>query len=401
MSPVRGHSNWLILCVPFSLWNRAVVGFSLMSLPEIHFVHSAASMHVGTASSFLGLYQDLLTQHALPTKMLTGASLAVMGDALAQKQQHNQQQSRGASPTTTFLPSDDTGDRSTRTSTLSSPNPNNNNDFQYNVHRASSFAVFDACYRALQHAAFPILTTHLQGQFLGGLAALMAAPFLVSETATVAASGVGHAAAALEQTLASQLIIVPFLYYPAFFVLTGTMQGLDAERCWKRAQDNFLPLMQRNLIFWIPVQFVQFSWIPTDYQIGFLSCAGLAWTVILSVTAGSAQKYATKASDSSSSSSSSSASTAITSTKLTAESAILTLSASSPATTIPAVQVAATPPSIVVIKMMYPGGDPNQPSSELDPTPAPVSVAVASDDRSDRSGLNQRKQQQLATAVES
>ena len=54
-----------------------------------------------------------------------------------------------------------------------------------------------------------------------------------------------------------------------------------------RAQETFLLLMQRNLLFWIPVQYIQFSFIPEDLQIPFVSVAGLFWTIILSVMAGS------------------------------------------------------------------------------------------------------------------
>ena len=49
--------------------------------------------------------------------------------------------------------------------------------------------------------------------------------------------------------------------------------------------------MKRNLLFWIPVQFVQFGYIQEDLQIPFLSVCGLAWTFILSVAAGSAKGY--------------------------------------------------------------------------------------------------------------
>ena len=49
--------------------------------------------------------------------------------------------------------------------------------------------------------------------------------------------------------------------------------------------------MKRNLLFWIPVQFVQFGYIQEDLQIPFLSMCGLAWTFILSVAAGSAKSY--------------------------------------------------------------------------------------------------------------
>merc|ERR1711966_57901 len=103
--------------------------------------------------------------------------------------------------------------------------------------------------------------------------------------------------AAMEQTLASQLGIVPFLYYPVFFSLTGIVQGLNAEQSIERAKENFIPLMKRNLLFWIPVQFVQFGFIEEGLQIPFLSVCGLAWTFILSIAAGSTKTYKSSSSD--------------------------------------------------------------------------------------------------------
>ena len=69
------------------------------------------------------------------------------------------------------------------------------------------------------------------------------------------------------------------------------MQGLNASGSITRAKENFVPLMKRNLLFWIPMQFIQFGYIQEDLQIPFLSVCGLAWTFILSVAAGSAKSY--------------------------------------------------------------------------------------------------------------
>lgn len=169
--------------------------------------------------------------------MMTGATLAVCGDAIAQQQ----------------------------AASSSSDQNQNLNNFDYDQRRALSFAVFDMAYRALQHYAFPLIVATCHGQFLGN--------------------------DALEQTLVSQLGIVPFLYYPVFFTVSGTIQGLSASQMIARAQETFVPLMQRNLLFWIPIQFIQFGYIQEDLQIPFLSCAGLAWTFILSMYAGSAKSY--------------------------------------------------------------------------------------------------------------
>jgi hypothetical protein len=201
------------------------------------FVHTGAAFIQHAASS----YQDSLHQHPLLTKMVTGGALATAGDAIAQ--------SKNAEP--------------------------------YDKRRALSFMTFDMCYRALQHVAFPIIVSQCHGQYLGEL---------LSNTPLVHHLQVDHLAA-MEQTLASQLGIVPFIYYPVFYALTAAIQNLTPEAALNRAKETFLPLMSKNLKFWIPVQFIQFGFIDEQLQIPFLSTAGLCWTVILSLAAGSAKRY--------------------------------------------------------------------------------------------------------------
>jgi hypothetical protein len=192
--------------------------------------------------------------------MLTGGTLAASGDAIAQRQSRRQ--------------------GTTEHDEVEEP---------YDKRRALSFFSFDMAYRALQHNLFPILVANCHGQFLSKLLSMLS-----SEAATVPAGGTvipTEYLAAMEQTLASQLGIVPFLYYPVFFTLTGFLQGLTYAESWTRAADNFPKLMKRNLLFWVPVQFVQFLCVPDDLQIPFLSMAGLCWTFILSMAAGSARSY--------------------------------------------------------------------------------------------------------------
>jgi hypothetical protein len=186
-------------------------------------------------------YMSTLDSFPLATKMATGAALATTGDAIAQGRE----------------------------------------DEDYNAARGASFAAFDMTYRAAQHYLFPIIVEFCRGQYLLGTMAAIGAAQLFDIPAL----------AAMERSLASQLIIVPFMYYPVFFTFTGLMQGLTFDEGLERAKENFIPLMKRNLLFWIPVQYVQFAYIPTDLQIPFLSCAGLAWTFLLSLLAGSAKKY--------------------------------------------------------------------------------------------------------------
>mmetsp|Transcript_796 Transcript_796/g.1288 ORF Transcript_796/g.1288 Transcript_796/m.1288 type:complete len:314 (-) Transcript_796:87-1028(-) len=199
----------------------------------------------------LQAYKDQLATHPLITKMATGGTLAVCGDAIAQSK----------------------------------------NDDEYDKRRALSFAGFDVVYRAVQHFAFPAIVHQFHGQYIASLlAASPALTHLVSNQ--LGGADPQYYFGAMEQTLASQLGIVPFFYYPVFYTITAFVQGLDQEAAVQRAKDTFVPLMKRNLMFWIPVQFLQFGFIDESLQIPFLSVAGLAWTFIISSFAGNAKAVA-------------------------------------------------------------------------------------------------------------
>jgi Mpv17 / PMP22 family len=231
------------------------------SLPHLHHQHltnsnpqQLAAVLKHQVDGMMHAYRAALHDHPLVTKMITGGTLAVMGDAIAQRRQQSQSQSNDDS--------------------AAAPS--------YDARRAASFMAFDMAYRAVQHYMFPLLVAHCHGQFLSQLL-----PHQLLDSSLISMDSL----AAMERTLGSQLGIVPFLYYPVFFTFTGFLQGLTVQGSWTRAIDNFPSLMKRNLVFWIPVQFVQFGFVPDDLQIPFLSAAGLCWTFILSMAAGSAQAY--------------------------------------------------------------------------------------------------------------
>lgn len=208
---------------------------------------TATSTDAVSNVNLLTLYKNILAQHPLPTKMITGGTLAVCGDAIAQSRTTD----------------------------------------EYDKRRALSFAGFDCVYRAVQHFSFPVIVQHCQGQYLGALVA--ATPGIAALIKALDLENVNYYYGAVEQTLASQLGIVPFFYYPVFYTVTAFVQGLDAEGAVQRAKDTFVPLMKRNLLFWIPVQFIQFCYIDESLQIPFLSVAGLMWTFIISLFAGNAK----------------------------------------------------------------------------------------------------------------
>jgi hypothetical protein len=179
-------------------------------------------------------YSRFLLLRPVETKVVTAAILAVGGDALAQL-----------------------GERE-----------------PYNTRRAASFVLFNACYRGgFQHNAFPLIASTFKGHALHGL--LPCIPLNVC--------------AAISCTAANQLVVVPLVYYPLFFAMTGALQGLDLASSMRRAREKFLPLMKRSLSFWIPVQYVQFAYVAAEWQVPYVCVWGLIWNVIVSVVAGRAE----------------------------------------------------------------------------------------------------------------
>jgi len=179
------------------------------------------------------MYKQALLTDPLETKLITGGILAWCGDAIAQSR----------------------------------------DDSDYDVKRAGALVSFDMCYRAVQCALFPEIVRVCDGHYL----------------ATILPGVDINILTTLEQTFTNQFIVIPIIYYPLFFSLTGYVQGLSAEATIERVKTTIVPLLMRNWAFWIPVQYFQFGYVDEPLQIPFLCVVGLAWTFILSAAAGSVQ----------------------------------------------------------------------------------------------------------------
>jgi Mpv17 / PMP22 family len=231
-----------------SISSKRITGIIISSAVALSLVASSAlrELLIAYSASLLENYKVSMVRFPLHTKVGTGATLAVLGDALAQM----------------------------RDPQLKS----------YNSRRAASFAAFDSCYRCFQHNAFPYIISICQGHLIGNI--LSALP------GVSVGSNLRLGLAALERTLVYQLLVIPLFYYPIFFSFTGYLQGLKPREVFLRAKTNFLPCWKRNLLFWIPTQMVMFGLIDEKWQIPFACVMGMLWSMILSVTAGNANKKA-------------------------------------------------------------------------------------------------------------
>jgi len=188
-------------------------------------------------------YKAALVSHPLRTKVLTGCSLAVIGDALAQVKDM---------------------------------------DKSYDFRRATSFAAFDSCYRMFQHVAIPTIVRLGQGNVLSF-------PLSIIPLVTIGPKSIAFCTA-MERTFLYQFALVPLFYYPVFFTFTGMIQGLTLKETITRAKTTFFPCWKRNLIFWIPTQMVMFGLVDEKWQIPFVCVMGILWSLILSITAGKAKQ---------------------------------------------------------------------------------------------------------------
>lgn len=62
----------------------------------------------------------------------------------------------------------------------------------------------------------------------------------------------------------------------------GAMQGLNLEQIYNRIADVLWETQKAQWVFWIPVQLLNFRFVPVRHQLNVVLLTSIVWTALLS-----------------------------------------------------------------------------------------------------------------------
>lgn len=106
-------------------------------------------------------------------------------------------------------------------------------------------------------------------------------PSLVAAVSLSLAAPLEAAGSFLAPLAVNQLMAIPLLYWPSFFLFTGAVEGQPLTTILQTLHRRLPQLMKANLAFWIPAQGFQFSSVPVDDQAVYVAVMGVLWNGVL------------------------------------------------------------------------------------------------------------------------
>lgn len=239
-SPMRLLSSSLLPYggrVPCSHLRQAGKSQKLGSAQRLSFSQSHQQQHqhqhAKSSKSFAEWYEHHLEKSPVLTKAITGAILWGIGDGVAQVVPH--------------LAQDD------------SSNPHEE-AFEYDWKRTGRAVTFGG----VLHAP----TSHVHFNFLEWL------------THRVGATGLGIP---VFKTVMEQFVYWSWISNSMYHGAMGAMQGLSMAQIYDRIADVLWDTQKAQWAFWIPVQLVNFQFVPVRHQLNVVLCTSIVWTALLSM----------------------------------------------------------------------------------------------------------------------
>lgn len=87
----------------------------------------------------------------------------------------------------------------------------------------------------------------------------------------------------------TKLVMEQFVYWSwvsnsMYHFSMAKMEGCDVEASVQRVYDRLWPTMKAQWAFWIPVQFLNFKYVPVRHQLNVVLLTSVVWTAALSFT---------------------------------------------------------------------------------------------------------------------
>jgi hypothetical protein len=85
----------------------------------------------------------------------------------------------------------------------------------------------------------------------------------------------------LKRVFYDEFVFTP-LYVPALMGLLWSMEGVDLKHIPRMIREEWLTIMLFDWAVYIPVQFVNFRYVPVKFQVLVISLIGVGWNVFVS-----------------------------------------------------------------------------------------------------------------------
>ena len=82
-------------------------------------------------------------------------------------------------------------------------------------------------------------------------------------------------------SLLDNFVHVPFLYTPSFFISTSLIQNKSIDTGWELMKEKYIPSLTACWALWVPLQIVNFSYIPKHMRPTIVNIGCLVWTIAI------------------------------------------------------------------------------------------------------------------------
>ena len=223
-----------------STWSRRPTNTKLSSSSSSF--STKASNNRESKKSFMEWYEEQLSARPVFTKMVTGAFLWGLGDVVAQVMPY--------------------AVRLVNTTKTNDDEPQSSSQLwdDYDWPRTGRAVIFGFALHAP--------TAHLHYNFL--------------EWLTVRSGITGGLSVPIFKAFMEQFVYWSWVSNSMYHGAMGAMQGLTPTQIVQRIQDVLWETQKAQWVFWIPVQLLNFRFVPVRHQLNVVLLTSIAWTALLS-----------------------------------------------------------------------------------------------------------------------